>query len=71
VGLLALWNALTGADLGVAGPVLIIAAGMPVAVNVFILAAEYDQDSRLASQSIFWTTALSALTLTAWLALLR
>jgi predicted permease len=69
VGLLALWKTVSGDDLGVAGPVLVIAAGMPVAVNVFILASEYDQDSHLASQTIFWTTALSALTLTAWLAL--
>jgi predicted permease len=44
---------------------------MPVAVNVFILAAEYNQDTRLASQTIFWTTALSAVTLTGWLALMH
>ena len=43
---------------------------MPVAVNVFILASEYNQDSELASQAILWTTILSAITLTAWLAVL-
>ncbi len=64
------WGALLHADLGVAGPVIVIGAGMPAAINVFILASEYDQDTDLASQSILWTTTLSALTLTAWLALL-
>jgi hypothetical protein len=42
--------------------------GISVVVNVFIPASECDQDSRLASQTIFRTTAL---TLAAWLALLR
>jgi malate permease and related proteins len=65
------WNLLVKTDLGVAGPVLVIAAGMPAAVNVFILAAEYKQDADLASQAILWSTAQSALTLTAWLAFLK
>lgn len=69
-GLVKAWDALFGNNLGVAGPVLVIAAGMPVAVNVFILAAEYNEDTGLASQTILWTTALSALTLTGWLAFL-
>lgn len=50
--------------------VVIIAAGFPVAVNVYILAAEYQRDEDLASQSIFVTTLLSAVTvslLLAWL----
>jgi predicted permease len=70
-GLLAVWQAVGGTKLGIAGPVLVIAAGMPVAVNVFILAAEYSSDSQLASQTIFWTTAISVVTLTGWLALLQ
>jgi len=71
LAMLAGWTAWSGASLGVAGPVLVIAAGMPVAVNVYILASEYGQDSPLASQTIFWTTALSAVTLTGWLAWLQ
>lgn len=68
--LVKIWMLLLSVDLGVAGQVLVIAAGMPVAVNVFILASEYNRDSELASQTILWTTILSALTLTAWLAIL-
>lgn len=41
---------------------MIVLAGVPVAVNVYILAAEYKQDEQLASQSVFWTTLLSAAT---------
>lgn len=52
------------------GPILIASAGLPVAVNVYILGMEYGQDPELASQSIFWTTLLSAFTLTMCLALL-
>jgi len=48
--------------------IFVVAAGLPVAVNVYIIAAEYDLDSDLASQTIFWTTLLSALTLSALLA---
>lgn len=70
LGLVAAWQAVSGTTLGVAGPVLVIAAGMPVAVNVFILAAEYQSDTLLASQTIFWTTAISVITLTGWLAVL-
>jgi len=43
--------------------ILILAAGFPVAVNVFIVATEYDKDKEFASQSIFWTTIASAFTL--------
>ena len=68
--LIKLWPLILHTDLGVAGPVLVIAAGMPVAVNVFILASEYNQDSELASQAILWTTILSAITLTAWLSVM-
>lgn len=48
---------------------LIVASGLPVAVNVYILAAEYKQDEALASQAIFWTTLLSAATVSVLLAI--
>jgi len=41
--------------------VVVVAAGFPVAVNVYILAAEYRHDEEIASQSIFVTTLASAL----------
>jgi predicted permease len=44
---------------------------MPVAVNVYILSVEYERDSELASQTIFATTLISALTLTVWLLLVK
>jgi predicted permease len=47
--------------------VLIAMAGLPMAVNVYILASEYGEDAELASQGVFWTTLLSAGTLTALL----
>jgi hypothetical protein len=53
------------------GPVLIAAAGMPVAMNVYILAAEYDRDANLSSQLVFWTTLISAVTLSVILAVVR
>lgn len=51
--------------------VLIVTAGLPVAVNVYLLAAEYRRDEGLASQTIFWTTLLSAFTITALLVIFR
>jgi predicted permease len=65
--MVAAWSAFSPAGLGTLGPVMIIAAGMPVAVNVYVLSVEYQRDSDLASQTIFLTTLLSALTLTGWL----
>jgi len=53
---------------GPAASLLVVAAGMPVAVNVYILAAEYERDDALASQAVFWTTLLSAVTVSALLA---
>ena len=50
---------------------IIVIAGMPVAVNVYILAAEYKRDEALASQTIFWTTLISPITLAALLAICR
>ncbi|MHB9132836.1 MAG: AEC family transporter [Armatimonadota bacterium] len=51
--------------------VLIVAAGFPVAVNLYILSAEYQQDEKLASQAIFITTLLSALTISGILLICR
>jgi hypothetical protein len=51
--------------------ILVYAAGFPVAVNVFIMAAEYQHDAEFASQAIFWTTLSSAITLSALVALYR
>lgn len=68
------WEAATRAGslptLGLAGPVLIIAAGMPVAVNAYILSSEYKRDGDLVSQTVLWSTLISALSLTIWLAFL-
>lgn len=50
-------------------PVLVVGLGLPVAVNAYVIAAEYNCQPEFASQSIFWTTILSAFTLTLWLAL--
>ncbi|MFO7955562.1 MAG: AEC family transporter [Candidatus Brocadiia bacterium] len=60
--------------LGVESPLaemLIVVSGLPVAVNVFILSEEYGKDPELASQAVFWTTLLSAGTLSVLLALVR
>lgn len=48
--------------------IFVVAAGLPVAVNVYILAAEYELDGALASQAILWTTLSSAATLSVLLA---
>jgi hypothetical protein len=50
---------------------LVVIAGMPVGVNVYILAAEYKRDEALASQAIFWTTLISPITLAILLAICR
>ena len=43
--------------------VLIILAGTPVAVNVMMLAIEYERDPEFASQIVFWTTLLSGVSI--------
>jgi len=43
--------------------VLIVAAGLPVAVNVFILANEFNRNPSFASRAVFWTTLLTAITI--------
>ncbi|OGS19813.1 MAG: hypothetical protein A3J83_01240 [Elusimicrobia bacterium RIFOXYA2_FULL_40_6] len=42
------------------GPIMILSSGLPVAVNAYLLAAEYDNEPELASQLVFWSTVLSA-----------
>jgi len=56
-----------GGPSGQVFPVLICAAALPVAVNVYILAMEYRRRPELASLIVFWSTLVSAVTLTAWL----
>lgn len=51
--------------------ILLLAGGLPVAVNVFILAAEYRQQPALASQLVFWSTLLSAATIPILLAVAK
>jgi len=58
-------------EMSAVAPILVVAAGLPVAVNVYILSAEYDREPELASQMVFWTTLASALTVTAWLVIYR
>ncbi|MBN1867320.1 AEC family transporter [Candidatus Sumerlaeota bacterium] len=48
-------------------PVLVCAAGLPVAVNVYVLAMEYGRKPELASRMVFWSTLASAATLAFWL----
>jgi malate permease and related proteins len=50
-------------------PILVVTAGLPAAVNVYILAAEYHNHEEIASQSIFWTTLLSAISISILLVL--
>jgi predicted permease len=73
LGLAPLLAAGVGLILGLEPPlfaIFIVAAGLPVAVNVYLLSAEYRLDRDLASQAVGWTTLLSALTLSALLAAL-
>jgi predicted permease len=55
---------------GVLWALLVTVTALPMAVNVFIVAAEYEHDAELASQAITWTTLASALTVAVvlWLA---
>jgi predicted permease len=69
VGLAWVWQAVTpGLDERIFA-VLICGAALPVAVNVYILAMEYDRQPELASRIVFWSTLVSAVTLTIWLAI--
>ncbi|MEJ5252526.1 MAG: AEC family transporter [Chthonomonadetes bacterium] len=53
------------------GKVLVATAGLPIAVNVFILSAQYRTQETFASQVVTVSTLLSALTQSVWLTLLR
>ena len=66
-GLVVVWAAIAPGTLDSIRAVLIVAAGLPIAVNVYVLAVEYNRDAALASQMMVWTTLLSAVTLTGWL----
>jgi malate permease and related proteins len=50
---------------------LILTAAVPSAVNTLLLTLELDGDADLAADCVFWTTVLSAVTITAWLVALR
>lgn len=65
------WSLAAPGSMAGLGPVLVVGAGLPVAVNVYILAVEYQRDATLASQMVVWTTLLSAATLTGWLLAVR
>jgi predicted permease len=43
--------------------VLIVGAGLPVAVNVFVISREFNRKPEFASRMVFWTTVLSAVTI--------
>lgn len=47
--------------------VLIVGAGLPAAVNIFVLATEFDRNPSFASRMVFWTTLLTAITIPALL----
>ena len=47
---------------------LVTTAGVPTAVNTLLLTIEVDGDVRLAADAVFWTTALSAVSVLIWLA---
>jgi predicted permease len=53
------------------GTVLVASAGLPIAVNVFILSAQYRTQEAFASQIVTLSTLLSAVSQSVWLTLLR
>jgi len=53
------------------GAVLVATAGLPIAVNVFILSAQYRTQEAFASQIVTGSTLLSAVSQSVWLTLLR
>ena len=50
---------------------LILTASVPTAVNTLLLTLELGGDAELAAECVFWTTVLSAFTITGWLLVLR
>jgi len=69
IALVAVWAALISPTILAFAPVLVLVAAVPVAVTVYVLSIEYERNPNLASQMIFWTTLLSAFTVTGWLIL--
>ena len=67
VALVAVWVLFISPAILVYAPVLVVVAAVPVAVTVYVLSIEYGRNPDLASQMIFWTTLLSAFTVTGWL----
>jgi predicted permease len=51
--------------------VMILTAAAPVAVNTLLLTIEMGGNARLAADSVFWTTLISAITVLGWLVLIR
>lgn len=51
--------------------VMVLTAGAPCAVNTLLLTIEMGGDARLAADSVFWTTLLSAVTVLGWLVVIR
>ena len=70
-GLVTMWAFFLSPEIWSIAPILIAVAGVPTAVGVYIFSIEYKRDPDLASQIIFWTTLLSAFTMTLWLMLYR
>ena len=50
------------------GAVLVLASAAPTAVNTLLLTLELEGDPEIAAECVFWTTVLSAVTVTLWLA---
>lgn len=43
--------------------VLLVSSGLPIAINVYVLAVEFDREPGFASRIVFWTTLLSGITI--------
>ena len=50
---------------------LVLTAGVPTAVNTLLVTLEVGGDADLTADCVFWTTVFSAVTITAWLVVIR
>ena len=50
---------------------VVVTAALPVAVNVYLLASQHDREATLATTLIIWTTLLSAIAVSFWIAVVR
>jgi predicted permease len=50
---------------------LVLTAGVPTAVNTLLVTLEMGGDAELTADCVFWTTVFSAVTITAWLIVIR